>query len=254
MKNPPEHERTVGSIHVIVCADPESASQKTAELISNAVRMRPRIVLGLATGGTPIDMYRRLALMHEQDGLDFSGVTSFNLDEYIGLSADHPQSYRMFMQQKLFDNINIKSENTFVPDGLAADPKQHAADFESSIAKAGGIDLQLLGIGQNGHIAFNEPGSTADSRARVIELTTATIQSNARFFESENEVPKTAITLGIGTILEAKRIVLLATGNSKATAIHRALEGKPDISHPASLLQKHDDVTFVVDEAAGSLL
>lgn len=254
MKNPPEHERTVGSINVIVCADAQSASQKAAELMSNAIRSRPKIVLGLATGGTPVEMYRQLAKMHEHDGLDFSNVTSFNLDEYIGLSADHPQSYRMFMQQKLFDHINIKSENTHVPDGLAADPQQHAKEFEALIVKAGGIDVQLLGVGQNGHIAFNEPGSTADSRARVIELTPATIQSNARFFASADEVPKTAITLGIGTILEAKRIVLLAIGSNKATAIHRALEGKPDISHPASLLQNHDDVTFIVDESAASLL
>ena len=254
MKNPPEHERTVGSVNVIVCADAESASQKAAELISNAVRSRPNLVLGLATGGTPVEMYRQLAKMHEQDGLDFSAAKSFNLDEYIGLGPDHPQSYRMFMQQKLFDHINIKLENTFVPDGLADEPQQHATEFESLISKAGGIGLQLLGIGQNGHIAFNEPGSTADSRARVIELTAATIQSNARFFDSADEVPKTAITLGIGTILEAKRILLLATGTSKATAIHRALTGKPDISHPASLLQKHDDVTFIVDESAASLL
>ena len=239
---------------LVVASNAELASKQVAEVIADAVRSHPEAVLGLATGGTPVPVYRELIRLHREAGLDFSRVTTFNLDEYVGLAPTHPQSYRAFMQQQLFNHINIDPARTHVPSGTASDLAAHAAEYERAIHDAGGVDLQLLGIGHNGHIAFNEPGTAADSRTRVVELTESTIQSNARFFDSADEVPRQAITMGIGTILEARRIVLLATGESKAEAVRRAIEGDVDVDHPASLLQEHDQVTFVVDrEAAASL-
>lgn len=237
---------------IVVCQDDDAASIKVAEIIADAIRANTRIVLGLATGGTPVDAYRELARMHQQEGLDFSEVTSFNLDEYIGLGPGHPQSFRYFMQQHLFDHVNIRK--THVPDGLATDIAGHSAAYEEDIRGAGGIELQLLGIGSNGHIAFNEPGSAVDSRTRAIDLTPDTISKNSRFFPSIDDVPRRAITMGIGTILEARRIVLMATGKGKAAAVRRAIEEDPDVSQPASLLQCHRDVTFVLDRDAASEL
>lgn len=233
---------------IVVCRSPDDAAIEVAEMIAEAIRSKPESVLGLATGGTPVGTYRELVRMHREDGLDFSEVTSFNLDEYVGLGPDHPQSFRHFMQQHLFDHVNIT--NTHVPDGLASDIALHARAYEENIRIAGGIDLQILGIGSNGHIAFNEPGSAADSRTRAIDLTADTIQANSRFFDSIDEVPRHAITMGIGTILEAKRIVLMAMGEGKADAVKRAIEDDPDVSHPASWLQQHDEVTFVLDQDA----
>jgi glucosamine-6-phosphate deaminase len=237
-----------------VCVDDEATALQVAQHISAAIQANPKIVLGLATGGTPVGVYRELVRMHRQDGLDFSGVTTFNLDEYIGLGPDHPRSYRYFMRQQLFDHVNIHAANTFVPDGLAADIALHAKAYEQRIAAAGGIDLQLLGIGGNGHIAFNEPGSTAVCRTRQIELTAATITANSRFFASEDEVPRTAITMGIGTILEAKQIVLMATGLGKADAVQQAIEGRVDEQNPASFLQHHANVIYLLDRPAASKL
>jgi glucosamine-6-phosphate deaminase len=237
---------------IVVCRDADAASGKVAEIIADAIRSQPKTVLGLATGGTPVGTYRELVRMHREDGLDFSHVTSFNLDEYIGLGPDHPQSFRHFMQQHLFDHVNITQ--THVPDGLATDLALHARAYEENIRLAGGIDLQILGIGSNGHIAFNEPGSAADSRTRAIDLTPDTINANSRFFDSIDEVPRHAITMGIGTILEAKEIVLMAMGQGKADAVKRAIEDDPDVSHPASWLQHHDQVTFVLDRDAARQL
>lgn len=237
---------------IVVCRDADAASGKVAEIIAVAIRSQPRTVLGLATGSTPVGTYRQLVRMYREDGLDFSGVTSFNLDEYIGLGPDHPQSFRHFMQQHLFDHINIAE--THVPDGRAADIDRHSRDYEENIRIAGGIDLQILGIGSNGHIAFNEPGSAVDSPTRAVDLTPDTINANSRFFDSIDEVPRRAVTMGIGTILQAKRIVLIAIGKGKADAVKRAIEGDPDLSHPASLLQQHHDVTFVLDQDAASEL
>ncbi|NND99314.1 MAG: glucosamine-6-phosphate deaminase [Pirellulaceae bacterium] len=237
---------------ITVCSDADQASLHTARLFAEAIGKNPKLVLGLATGGTPVATYRELVRMHRDDNLDFAQTTTFNLDEYVGLAPDHPQSYRMFMQQQLFDHINIDPSRTNVPDGLAVDVDRHAGDYEQRVANAGGVDLQLLGIGHNGHIAFNEPGSPRDSRTRQVDLTERTVQSNARFFDSIDDVPRTAITMGIGTILEAKRIVLLAIGESKAAAVRLAVEGKIDADHPASFLQTHPDVTYVLDAAAAS--
>ena len=243
---------TVFSPKIIVRPDAQAASLEAANVLASAIRQQPNIVLGLATGGTPVQMYAELIRQHGEGDLDFSRVTTFNLDEYIGLAADHPQSYRTFMQRRLFDSVNVEAGNTHLPDGLTTDPVQCAREYEARIAAAGGIDLQLLGIGENGHIAFNEPHSTADSRTRVVQLTDSTIANNARFFASRDEVPRTAITMGIGTILEAKRVVLLATGSHKAEAIRRTVHGPPSDDHPASLLQTHANVTLVLDEEAAS--
>lgn len=244
--------QAVFSPTILVCSDADAVAARAAEMFATAIRAKPDIVLGLATGGTPVGMYGELIRMHREEGLDFSQVRTFNLDEYLGLAPDHPQSYRRFMRQHLFDQINIPLENTHVPNGLAADTEQHAGDYESLIRLSGGIDLQLLGIGHNGHIAFNEPGTPADSRTSVIELTEDTIQNNARFFDSIDDVPRRAITMGIETILEAKEIVMLATGADKAGAVHEAIYGKPNQQCPASLLQTHDNVTFILDQAAAS--
>lgn len=235
---------------IIICNSASDASHRVAEMFAELIRSKSKVVLGLATGSTPVGLYEALVRMHEEDQLDFSGVTSFNLDEYVGLGPEHPQSFCRFMHQHLFDHVNIAS--THVPDGLANDVAEQAQAYENEIRAAGGIDLQILGIGSNGHIAFNEPGSAADSRTRQIDLTPETIKANSRFFDSVDDVPRHAITMGVGTILESKRIVLMAMGEGKAEAVQRAIEGDADTSNPASLLQKHDDVTYVLDEAAAS--
>ncbi len=237
---------------IVIRPDALAASTSAAQIIAETIQASAHPVLGLATGGTPIDTYRELVRMHQQDGLEFSHVTTFNLDEYIGLAPDHPQSYRHFMQQQLLDHVNVDRANTHVPDGLAADPQAHAAEYEGRIAAAGGIDLQMLGIGHNGHIAFNEPGAAIDCRTRVVELTEQTIEKNSRFFESIDDVPRTALTMGIGTILEAKQILMLATGRDKAKAVQQAIEGEPESGNPASFLQLHGNVTFVLDQQAAS--
>ncbi len=239
---------------VIVCKDSTSASREVADRMTNALIENPRTVLGLATGGTPIETYRFLVDDYRAKKVDFSKGTSFNLDEYIGLSGDHPQSFRHFMREYLFDRVNFRAEKTFVPSGLAESPEQHAIEYEKLIADAGGIDLQLLGIGHNAHIAFNEPGSSKDSRTRVVRLTSSTIEKNSRFFDRIEDVPRAAITMGIGTILEAKQIILLAMGADKAEAVRRSIEETPCDEVPASWLQLHSGVIFVLDEAAANRL
>lgn len=239
---------------LIVCEDRDQAARYVADLFSSAIESNPASVLGLATGGTPVDVYRLLVKQHQTTGLDFGRARSFNLDEYVGLGADHSQSYRYFMNQHLFDHVNFQADHTHVPEGTASDLLMHAENYEQLVRECGGIDLQLLGIGSNGHIAFNEPGSSFDSRTRVVELSEETIQANARFFESMDQVPRSAITMGIGTILEAKRIVLMATGAGKAEAIAQAIQGEVSSENPASALQLHRNVVFVLDQAAASQL
>ena len=239
---------------ITVLPDSLAAARQTADLIANQIRDKPTSVLGLATGSTPIEVYRELIRRHRSDGLDCSAVTTFNLDEYVGLGPEHPQSYRHFMQENLFDHLNVPVSQTHVPDGLAADLAEHAERYEQAIAAAGGIDVQLLGIGHNGHIAFNEPGAARTSRTRVVRLAEQTIEKNSRFFASVGEVPRTALTMGIDTILESKQIVLLAFGKAKAEAVRRALQGPADSDSPASYLQLHENVTFVLDADAASLL
>ncbi|TWU58824.1 Glucosamine-6-phosphate deaminase 1 [Rubripirellula tenax] len=225
-------------------------ADQVARRIAAAITSNPKLVLGLATGSSPVATYQRLIQLHRDEALDFSQLTTFNLDEYIGLASDHPQSFRHFMQQQLFDHVNIDLANTHVPDGQCLDIEKHVAEYESAIATAGGIAIQLLGIGSNGHIAFNEPGSAADSRTRQVSLTGQTIRANSRFFDSVDDVPRTAITMGIGTIMEADQIILIATGDVKADAIGDAMLGPVSPDCPASLLRMHNDVTFFVDESA----
>ena len=238
----------------LILPSPEAAEVRVAEIFDRAIRDSPGLVLGLATGGTPVGCYRELVRRHREEGLDFSRVTTFNLDEYVGLPPGHAQSYHRFMREQLFDHVNLDPARTHLPNGLATDPAAHAAAYEEAIRQAGGIDLQLLGIGHNGHIAFNEPGASLDSRTRVVRLREETIEANGRFFDDPADVPRTAVTMGIGTILEARRLVLLATGQDKAEAVWRALRGPIHGEHPASMLRTHPDVTFVLDRAAASKL
>lgn len=243
-----------GKIKVMFCKDKQEVAKEAAAIFAKQIREKPGTVLGLATGGTPVDMYQQLIRMHKEEGLDFSCAASFNLDEYVGLSGDHPQSYRYFMNENLFNHININKLQTHVPEGNTRDSQVSCQKYEEAIKATGGIDLQLLGIGSNGHIAFNEPGSVGDSRTRTVDLTDRTIKDNARFFQNESEVPKKAITMGIGTILEARKIVLLATGKNKAEAVAQAIKHKASTQVPASFLQNHPDCTFIVDsEAAAGL-
>jgi glucosamine-6-phosphate deaminase len=237
---------------IVTLASSDEVADHAAGLFASAIVEQPKIVLGLATGGSPVATYRRLVDQHRTRKIDFARVVTFNLDEYIGLENHHPQSFRYFMQRQLFDHVNISLANTHVPDGMAEDADEYAKTFERTIASAGGIDLQLLGIGTNGHIAFNEPGAAGDSRTRAVGLTTETIQANSRFFDSIEDVPTAAITMGIGTILESKRIVLLATGEGKADALVAAIRGPVTTVCPASFLRMHPDVTIVIDKAAAS--
>lgn len=241
-------------IKVFIAKGYDELSKRAAEIIADAIKSKPNPVLGLATGGTPVGCYRELIRMHKEEGLDFSKVVTFNLDEYIGLPPTHPQSYRYFMDENLFNHVNIKIENTHVPNGLSDDPQRTCKEFEEAIKRSGEIDLQLLGIGANGHIAFNEPGPPFDSRTRVVRLSERTIKDNARFFKSIDEVPRQAISMGMGTIMEAKKIVLLASGAGKADAVAKSVEGPITTDVPASILQKHPDCTFILDEAAASKL
>lgn len=241
-------------MRVIIEADAAAAATTAAQLIAEVVRQKADAVLGLATGGTPVRCYEALIEMHRREGLDFSRVRTFNLDEYVGLEPTHPQSYRRFMQEMLFDHVNLNAEHCRVPSGVAEDLQQACEEYEAAIRSAGGIDLQLLGIGRDGHIAFNEPGSSLASRTRVKHLTPETIRDNARFFGDDAAVPRLAVTMGVGTILEAACCLLLATGANKAAAVRAALEGPVTASVTASALQLHRDVVTVIDEAAAGQL
>jgi glucosamine-6-phosphate deaminase len=241
-------------MRVIVENNKDAVSKRAARIVADLVRRRPNCVLGLATGSTPLGMYAELVRMHHEEGLDFSRVVTFNLDEYVGLSASHPQSYRYFMQRNFFDHVNIDARDTHVPDGRALDFEAYCEQYEKLIAEEGGIDLQVLGIGGDGHIAFNEPGSSLGSRTRLKTLTEETVRDNARFFGSEQEVPRLAITMGVGTILESRQCLLLAAGHHKAKAIRETIEGPITAQVTASALQLHRDVIAILDEEAARLL
>lgn len=241
-------------MRVILLSDPAAVAQRAAQFVARLVRRKPDCVLGMATGGSPLGLYRELIRLHREEGLDFSQVTTFNLDEYVGLDPGHPQSYRRFMQTNLFEHLNIPRERTHVPDGRTLDFASYGARYEQLIRDAGGIDLQVLGIGSDGHIAFNEPGSSLGSRTRVKTLTRETIRDNARFFGGEERVPRLAITMGVGTILESKQCLLLAMGANKAQAIHDTIEGPVTAQVTASALQLHREVICIVDQPAAGLL
>ncbi len=241
-------------MRVIIEKDAETVARRAARIVADLVRRKANCVLGLATGATPLGAYRELIRLHQQEGLDFSRVTTFNLDEYVGLGPAHPQSYRRFMQENLFDHVNVPADRIHVPDGRALDFEAYCRQYEQKIADAGGIDLQVLGIGGDGHIAFNEPGSSLGSRTRLKTLTRETIRDNARFFGSEEQVPRLAITMGVGTILESRRCLLLALGDGKSQAIRDTIEGPITAQVTASALQLHREVIAVIDEAAAGLL
>ena len=241
-------------VRVIIEKTPDAAAGRAASIVADLIRKRPVCVLGLATGATPLGTYRELIRMHEREALDFSRVTTFNLDEYVDLGPSHPQSYRHFMQSEFFDHVNIDVRNTHVPDGLARDFDAYCQQYEREIVQAGGIDLQILGIGTDGHIAFNEPGSSLGSRTRLKTLTGETIRDNARFFGGEDEVPRQAVTMGVGTILDSRRCLLLGYGEAKARAVRDTIEGPITAQVTASALQLHREVIIILDEAAASLL
>jgi glucosamine-6-phosphate deaminase len=240
---------------VILKRDDEEVSRQAAHLIASAVRKKPALTLGLATGSTMVGVYKHLVGLHQQGSLDFSRVVTFNLDEYLGLPATHPQSFYFFMQENLFAHINVDRHNVHVPDGtIRGDYDEYCTSYEEAIRKAGGIDLQLLGIGRNGHIGFNEPTSSIGSRTRLKVLSQETMDDNSKFFTPGEESPRCAITMGIGTILEARKILLVAAGEAKSAAVAKSIEGPVTSAVSASALQLHPDVTFVIDDAAASQL
>lgn len=232
----------------------EELSKKAANIIASQVILNPQSVLGLATGSTPIGTYKELITKYENGDLDFSKVTSVNLDEYKGLSGEHDQSYRYFMNTNLFHHVNIREDYTYVPNGLEEDGEKECVRYNNVIESVGGIDLQLLGIGGNGHIGFNEPDSVFVKGTHMVTLTEETRQANARFFSSIDEVPTHAYTMGIQNIMSAKKILLLANGEGKAQALYNSFFGPITPEVPASILQLHNDVIIIADEAALSLI
>jgi glucosamine-6-phosphate deaminase len=232
----------------------DAMSKEAASIVADRLRRKPNLVLGLATGSTPLGLYQELIRMHKEEGLSFAKVTTFNLDEYVGLPRTHDQSYYYFMWENLFKHIDIDPRYIHVPDGMANDVESHCEWYDNEIRKWGGIDLQILGIGANGHIAFNEPGSSLGSRTRIKTLTEQTIKDNARFFTAMEEVPRLAITMGIGTIMEAKEVILLANKTSKADAIKSAVEGPITHMVPASIIQMHRKAYVIIDKDAASKL
>ncbi len=241
-------------MRIIKAEDYADMSRKAASLIYAQVISKQNCVLGLATGSTPIGTYEQLIKWYEKGDLDFSQVTSINLDEYKGLSGDNDQSYRYFMNKNLFTHINILPENTFVPDGLEADSQKACDDYNNIIKEKGGVDLQLLGLGHNGHIGFNEPAEIFEKETHCVDLTQSTIDANARFFASMDDVPKQAYTMGIQTIMQAKKVVVVVSGKDKAEIVKRAFFGPITPLVPASVLQLHNDLIIVGDKDALSAI
>ncbi len=241
-------------MEIIIAKDSEDMSRVAAGIIAREIRRKHNLVLGLATGGTPVGTYQELIKLHQNEGLDFSKLTTFNLDEYIGLGPLHDQSYNFFMNDNLFRHVNITPGKVHVPQGNCEDPEEFCRWYEERIKQSGGVDLQLLGIGGDGHIAFNEPGSSFASRTRVKALDKMTIDDNARFFSQAADVPRFAITMGVGTILEARKILLIANGKKKAEICAQFIEGPVTSQITATALQLHTHATVVLDEEAASRL
>lgn len=239
-------------INIIRVKDYEEASDKAFEVMKDF--LKPGKVLGLATGSTPLGLYARMVKDHEENKTSYADIRSFNLDEYVGLPISHPESYYAFMHRNLFDKIDIKEENAHVPSGLGDDLEAQAKKYDAMIDESP-VDIQLLGIGSDGHIAFNEPGTPFNSGTHVTDLAESTIKDNCRFFDNDiSKVPTQAVTQGIGTIMKARNILLIATGANKAQAVKDMIEGPIDEACPASVLQRHPNVTVIVDEAAAALL
>ena len=238
---------------VILCENYEEMSAKAANIFAAQLTLKPDSILGLATGSTPVGMYKKLIEKNEAGEIDFSAVKTFNLDEYYPIKRDNSQSYFTFMNENLFSHINIDMANTHVPNGETDDAEAECKEYEKKLAAAGGVDLQVLGIGQNGHIAFNEPDDALFSYTHVTDLTKSTIEANSRFFDSEKDVPTQAITMGMASIMSAKKIVLLANGANKKDAVKALLDDKITTSVPATLLKIHPDVILICDKEAYAL-
>jgi glucosamine-6-phosphate deaminase len=239
----------------VVIAAPDELARLAAGTIEALLRSRPEAVLGLATGSSPLPVYEELVRLHVQEGLSFSRAKAFTLDEYVGLPAEHPQRYRNVIEHEIVERVDFAPDAVSGPDGLAEDLTLACADYEGAIARAGGVDLQILGIGTDGHVGFNEPGSSFASRTRIKTLTEQTRADNARFFGGEiDQVPQHCLTQGLATIMSARHIVLIATGRAKADAVHQFVEGPVSAMWPATILQHHPHVTALVDDAAASRL
>ncbi len=241
-------------MEIIIQPNPEEASKTGARIIARLLHEKPDAVLGLATGNTPLLLYRELIRMHREEGLDFSRATTFNLDEYVGLAPEHPASYHRFMWDHFFNHINIRAANVHIPSGTATDVPALCASYEEAIRAAGGIDLQVLGIGTDGHIGFNEPSSSLASRTRIKTLTARTQADNAPLFSAGEKVPNHVITMGVGTIMETRAVLLFAFGEKKAQAVAQSSEGPITATVPASILQMHPVAKLLLDEAAASRL
>jgi glucosamine-6-phosphate deaminase len=241
-------------MEITIASNYEEMSKISAQMIAEEIRKKHNLVLGLATGDTPIGTYKELVRIHKKEGLDFSKVKSFNLDEYLGLAPLNKNSYNYFMYENLVKHININPENVYIPQGNINDPEQFCRWYEEQIKRLGGIDLQILGIGSDGHIAFNEPGSSFASRTRIKALVKQTIDDNARFFDKVEDVPRFAITMGVGTIMEAKKLLLIANGKKKADVCAKFIEGPVTSQITATALQLHSYANVVLDEDAASKL
>jgi len=241
-------------MEIIITKDYHAICQAAARMILEAWRKKRALVLGLPTGKTPLGLYDQLVGLHERGEMDFSDVITFNLDEYLGLDENHPQSFARYMNEHLFRHVNIKKENTHVLSGTPADVEEHCRAYERKIRSVGGIDVQILGIGQDGHIAYDVPSSSLVSRTRLLTLTREVVKTNAPYYEKESDVPRFCLTMGVGTILEAKTVILMASGRDKAAITAKAIEGPVTASVPASALQLHQHVKFVIDEDAASKL
>lgn len=241
-------------MNLLIFKDDVEGGKKAAEIIKEVMTEKNDAVLGLATGSTPIEMYKELVKMYNNGDISFKNVKSVNLDEYVGLSGEHEQSYRYFMNDNLFNHVDIDKNNTYVPDGLSNDLTKFVSDYEKLIDQLGGQDCQVLGVGMNGHIGFNEPNAKLELNTHVEDLTPSTIEANKRFFQSANDVPKQAISMGMGSIFKAKKIILMAFGENKADAIKSLEDTKVTTEMPVTLLKLHPDVTVIVDEAAASKL
>ncbi|HHU63275.1 MAG TPA: glucosamine-6-phosphate deaminase [Clostridiales bacterium] len=239
---------------IIIKETYDDVSKVAADMVEEQIVKKPETVLNLATGSTPLGLYSQLVTRYREKGLDFSKVTTFNLDEYLGLTPDHEQSYRYFMEDNLFKHININPSNINFLRGDCSDIEAHCREYEEKIRQSGGIDLEILGMGHNGHIGFNEPGASFDSITRCVDLTESTIQANARFFEKIDDVPRKALSMGIKTIMRAKKIILIVTGRAKAETVHKALFGRITADVPASVLQLHPNAWVLLDKEAASLI
>lgn len=239
---------------VVIQRDYEQMSKVAARIVGEVLNAKPNAVLGMATGSTPLGLYQELVRLHKEEQLDLSRVTTFNLDEYVGLRMDHPQSYHYFMHEHFFQHVNIPRQNINIPSGTTSNYSAFCEWYERRITECGGIDLQILGIGSDGHIAFNEPTSSLSSRTRLKTLSKQTIDDNARFFERREDVPIYAITMGVGTILDARKLLMVASGKAKAKAIAQAVEGPLTSMVTASAIQLHGDATVIVDEQAAAEL